>query len=293
VTKLLRVGVVGLGRMGRPMAETLARRGHPLACFDLSPERRAAAPSPVSSLSEAVRGSDIVLLSLPSSREVEAVMRQRLGVLESAQPGQVVVDTSTAELASTRRLQAEAAARGVGYVDAPVSGGPKGAADGKLLIMAGGDEADLLRAMPVLAGLAREVLRCGGPGAGNAVKLINNLLCAANLGLAGEALRLGERDGVAPEVLAKALALGSGRSGVTEVNLPTWILSGRFDSGFTMGLMRKDVSLAADLARSLGALGTLGEATAALWARSAAALGDDEDFNQLASAVHRCDLGVG
>jgi 3-hydroxyisobutyrate dehydrogenase len=129
------------------------------------------------------------------------------------------------------------------------------------------------------------VVRCGGPGAGHVVKLVNNMLCAAHLALAGEALRLGEAAGVDAATLVEALNAGSGRSGVTEVNMPAWILSGAFDSGFTMGLMRKDVKLAHDVAVALGALGPMSERAAEGWRESAATLDNAQDFNRMAEAT--------
>lgn len=276
---MTRVAVIGLGAMGLPLARLLAGRGFETRGFDLSPGRRAEAPAAADTVPACIAGAEAILLSLPTSREVEAVVRGE--ILPAATPGQTIVDLSTAEPASSRALQAECASNGVGYVDAPVSGGPAGAQAGTLLVMAGGAPADVERAMPVLEAISRQVLRCGGPGTGNVVKLVNNLLCAANLALAGEALRLGEAAGVEPGVLAGALAVGSGRTGVTEFNLPAWVLSGRFDSGFTMGLMRKDVRLAAEMAEEAGGLGPLGAEAARAWAASAQALPDGEDFNRM------------
>lgn len=279
----IRVGVVGLGAMGLPIGRTLAGKGFPVMGFDRGQARRAGLPGAAGSLTDCVAGSDVLLLSLPSSREVEAVMAD---VLALGRPGLVVADASTAEPASTRRLQAQAARAGIGYVDAPVSGGPKGAAEGRLLVMAGGEETDLRRAMPVLEAIARQVIPCGGPGTGNVAKLVNNLLCAAHLALAGEALAIGEAAGIEPGVLAGVLAVGSGRSAVTEVNLPAWVLSGAYDSGFTMGLMRKDVRLAADLARAVDRLGPLSAAAAARWEASGA-FSDGEDFNRMVDLARR------
>jgi 3-hydroxyisobutyrate dehydrogenase len=189
----------------------------------------------------------------------------------------LVIDTSTADPASTRRLQADAASAGIGFVDAPVSGGPAGAAAGRLLVMLGGAADDADRAEALLAPLARAVVRCGGPGAGNVVKLVNNLRCSAHLLRAGEALRLGQAAGVDPATLAAALAAGSGRSAAIEANLPQWVLNETYDSGFTMALMAKDVRLA----EALGDLGPLGAATVGLVQAALAAHGPGADFNRL------------
>lgn len=273
-----RVGLVGLGNMGLPMARTLAAAGFAVTATDSAPERRAAFQPSRESVAELAAASDLLLLSLPNSQTVEAVV-------DAARPhlvdGTLIVDTSTSAPASTRALQARLAAQGIGYVDAPVSGGPAGARDGQLLVMAGGSAADLDAAMPVLEALAREVVRCGGPGAGNVTKLINNLLCAAHLALAGEALALAEAGGPQPAALLAALNLGSGRSGVSEVNLPRWVLTERFDSGFSMGLMRKDLKLALDLAEELGVSPELARSAALLWETSRDTLAEQEDFNRM------------
>ncbi len=273
-----RVGLVGLGNMGLPMARTLAGAGFAVAATDSAPERRAAFQPSRETVADLARESDLLLLSLPNSGIVEAVV-------ETARPhlaaGALVVDTSTAAPASTRALQARLATHGIGYVDAPVSGGPAGARDGQLLVMVGGSAADLDAAMPVLGALAREVVRCGGPGAGNVTKLVNNLLCAAHLALAGEALALAEAGGLQPAALLAALNLGSGRSGVSEVNLPRWVLTESFDSGFSMGLMRKDLRLALELAEELGVSPDLARAAARLWETSRDTLAEQEDFNRM------------
>jgi 3-hydroxyisobutyrate dehydrogenase len=272
------IGIVGLGNMGLPMAQTLARAGAPVAGTDVSAERRAQLPGALGDFAALAGACDVLILSLPSSREVEAVLAEGDGALRA---GQLVIDTSTADPASTRALQARLAARRIGFVDAPVSGGAAGAANGQLLVMLGGAADDVARAEPVLTPLARKIVRCGAPGAGNVVKLVNNLLCAAHLALAGEALALADAGGVAPEALLEALGAGSGRSAVTEINLPRWVLNDAYDSGFSMALMRKDVRLAGALADALGKSGAMSAAARALWARSAGAFADGEDFNRM------------
>ncbi len=271
------VGIVGLGNMGLPMARTLKRTGLKVSGSDTSAARRAELPGAFADFAALAAACDILILSLPSSAVVEAVVGDGTGL----RAGQLVIDTSTADPASTRRLQAALARRGVGFVDAPVSGGAAGAADGQLLVMMGGDAADTARAMPVLKPLARKIVACGGPGTGNVVKLVNNHLAAAHLALAGEALGLAGAAGIAPEVLLEAVNSGSGRSAATEVNLPRWVLSGKFDSGFTAALMRKDVRLAGALADAVGVDGALSRASRDIWARSADRLADGEDFNRI------------
>jgi len=268
------VGVVGLGAMGLPIARTLADAGFAVAGFDASAERRALLRGAVDSLGE-ITAADALVFSLPDDTAVSDVTRT---ILPRLAAGAVVIDTSTVAPQTARAMQAEAAAHDVGWVDAPVSGGAAGAASGSLLVMAGGSEEDVARAMPVLDALARRVARCGGPGAGAVAKLVNNMLCAGQLLLAGEALRMAEANGVAAEALLEAVNAGSGRSAVTEVNLPRWVLSGAFDSAFTAGLMAKDVTLA----EALPGAGILAAEIAARWRAAAGRLGAAADFNRVA-----------
>lgn len=271
-----RIGIVGLGAMGLPMARTLRVKGFAVTGFDLSAQRRASFEGAVQSLDD-LANTDIVLMSLPNDAVVKAVVSELLGHLGA---GRVIVDTSTVAPETTRLLASTAAGKGIGYVDAPVSGGAGGAATGSLLVMAGGLEADVAKARATLEALARKVVVCGGPGAGNVVKLANNMLCAGQLLLAGEALRMAHAGGVAPTDLLEALNAGSGRSAVTEINLPRWILSGAFDSAFSMALMTKDVHLAA----ALGGSGPLTSEIARRWGEATAALGGDADFNRIVEA---------
>ena len=274
----LKVGVIGLGQMGLAMAETLKKAGFSVVGTDVSAERRALFSPVVERADQLAHDADVLILSLPNSAIVEAVMDT---ILAHCQSGALIIDTSTSDPSSTRRLAQAARAAGLAFVDAPVSGGAAGAAAGTLFIMAGGDAEALSRAKPYFDILGRETVLCGGSGAGNVVKILNNALCAAHLALAGEALVLGEKAGLDRAVLAAALAKGSGRSGVFEVNLPKWILSESFDSGFTMGLMRKDVRLFDDFAQAQAAHPTVLNAASALWRDSASVLPDADDFNHM------------
>lgn len=269
----MRIGVVGLGRMGGAMAARLAGTGALVAGFDLDPGRGG-----VARLADVA--APVVLLSLPAEQAVAAVLDLLLPVLPA---GSVIADTSTLSPLAARDFARRAAAAGHAYLDAPVSGGPAGAAAGTLTMMLGGEADALERARPVLELIAARIVHVGAAGAGQVAKLVNNLLVATHLAAAGEALRLGALAGVAPEALLPVVNAASGRSAATEVNLPRWVLSGQFDSGFTAGLMRKDVRLALALARAVGAETVTCAQAAALW--EALPVGDDEDFNRLAATI--------
>jgi 3-hydroxyisobutyrate dehydrogenase len=281
------VGVVGLGRMGFAISQTLLREGFAVIAYDVLPAAReraggigAAVADGLPTLFEQAR---IVVSSLPLGADVEAIVSGEGGLLASVrEPGALLIDTSTSEPSTSRMLHALLRERGHGMLDAPVSGGPAGAQAGTLTMMIGGEAADLARAGPVLDALSAKIIHVGGPGAGNVAKLVNNLLCAAHLLTNGEALRIASAAGVDPESVMRAVNAASGRSGVSEVNVPRWILSEAFDSGFTMGLMRKDVRLAVDLLRSVGATAPLSTTVGAIWEGSVDVLADEEDFNRIA-----------
>ena len=268
----MRVGLVGLGRMGAAMAGRLAASGAEVAGFDLD-RARGGRPS----LAEVA--APVVILSLPEEKAVEAV----LGALLPALPaGAVIADTSTLSPLAARDFAVRAAAAGIAYLDAPVSGGPAGAAAGTLTVMAGGDAAALEQARPALDRIAARIVHVGAAGAGQVAKLVNNLLVATHLVAAGEALRLGRLAGVEPEALLPVINAASGRSAATEVNLPRWVLPG-VESGFTAGLMRKDVRLAMALAQAVGASPEACARAAAVW--EDAPVADAEDFNRVAAAL--------
>lgn len=279
----VRIAVVGLGRMGAAMAGRLAAQGFTVTGYDVRPEASEGlagigvhvATDLVSLWPEA----DVVLLSLPLPEHVEQVLIGTDGFAGRAPRGARVVDTSTSDPDVTRRLAARLAEAGYGLVDAPVSGGPAGAAAGTLAMMLGGGEADITAVRTVLAALGDKLRHVGPSGAGHTAKLVNNVLCAAQILLAGEALRLGATAGVSMEALAGAVNGASGRSAVTEVNVPRWILSETFDSGFTLALMEKDLSLAERLAARSGLSLPLIKTVVGRWRECALAHGGDADFN--------------
>ncbi len=278
----MQVGIVGLGSMGLAMARRLHDRGTAPIGFDLDSARCAAARVAGIDVAMDAAGcaAPVVLLSLPHDRAVAAVLEALWPALP---PGAVIADTSTLDPLAARRFAAEAAARGVAYLDTPVSGGPGGAAAGTLAMMVGGEGSALDHARSVLEQVAARILHVGEAGAGQVAKLVNNLLVATHLVAAGEALRLGMRAGVAVEALLPVINAASGRSAATEVNFPRWILPGSFDSGFAAGLMRKDVRLALALAEAAGAPLDACARAAAAW--EASAVGDGEDFNRVAARI--------
>jgi 3-hydroxyisobutyrate dehydrogenase len=275
----IRVGVIGLGHMGLPMANSIARAGFSVTGYDVSGQRRSALAGAANSMQDLLAHVDVVVLSLPSSKEVEAVMHA--DILPHGRKGLVVVDTTTADPRSTRTLHPQAAGKGIALIDAPVSGGVKGAETGTLLVMVGGEAEAVECAMPVIKAIGDKIVICGGPGAGHVVKLINNFCGAANLLLAGEAMRYADANGIQVETMIDALNKGTGGSTVTARHVPNWVLPGTYDSGFTMALMRKDVRLASEVAQGLAAQGPLSAVIAALWRGSKGELDDAADFTRM------------
>lgn len=275
--------VIGLGNMGMAMLTRLASLGAAPIGWDLDPAKRAAAEAhgatTPAELPEAA--AKVVILSLPNEAAVTAVLAQLLPALPA---GSVIVDTSTLAPGAVRGFAGQAEAAGCAYLDAPVSGGPAGAAAGTLAMMIGGETAALEHARPVLEKLAAKILHIGPSGAGQVAKLVNNLLVATHLVTAAEALRLGAAAGVPPAALLPVLNGATGRSAATEVNWPRWIASGTFDSGFSAGLMRKDVRLALAMAAEAGCPLDATARAAAAW-ESLTSVPDSADFNRVPALI--------
>jgi 3-hydroxyisobutyrate dehydrogenase len=280
------VGIVGLGNMGLGMAATLVRAGFSVLGHDIDPARRASAEAAgvtfVPVLSDVLQRSEALVFSLPLASDVEAVVTAEGGLLARHDRKVVVIDTSTSDPGTTRRLAVRLAEAGHGLLDAPVSGGPSGAASGSLTVMVGGTPEDYALAAPVLAALSARAPHVGPSGAGNIVKLVNNLLVAAHLVTTGEALRLSEAAGLSAEAAVAVVNTATGRSAVSEVMVPRWILPGTFDSGFSAGLMRKDVRLGLELAAASGTALPLLAQVAEVWQRTRDAIPDTADFTRMA-----------
>ncbi len=249
------VGFVGLGNMGLPMARRLLAAGYRVNAYDraeaASEALVAAGGTAVATAAGVARGAVAVVLMLPDSAAVEAVMDGD-GLLEAAEPGTVIIDMGSSRPLATRALAARTALRGVRLVDAPVSGGVKGAVNGTLTIMAGGEPDDVDRVRPLLEVVGKRVLHLGPAGAGHALKALNNLMSATHLLLTSEAMLVGQRFGLDPATMLEAVNGSSGRSGSTERKWPDHILPETYDSGFGLRLMLKDMRIGVELAEATG-----------------------------------------
>lgn len=280
-----RIGFVGLGNMGAPMARRLAEAGFRLVVADAQPaaiERFAnsVACERAPSLAEMGRTCRVVITMLPEGSVVKQVLIGEGGIASTLAKGSVAIDMSSSSPVGTRELATELAKREIQLVDAPVSGGVKKAADGTLAIMAGGDAATVERCQPILEVMGR-VFTTGGSGSGHAMKALNNFLSAANLAVAAEAVIAGQRFGLDPELMIRILNASTGRNSATEQKFPANVLPRTFDSGFFLGLMAKDLRLALELARSTQSPTTLLEACTRMWSEAEKQLGFKADNTEV------------
>ena len=248
----MRVGFVGLGIMGKPMAINLVRAGHDVAVFSRSPgpvdEVVAAGATRVADLAEVATGREVVITMILDSPDVEAVVLCPGGLLESADPGTLLIDMSTVRPDTARKVAAAAAARGCRALDAPVSGGDVGAREGTLSIMVGGEPEDVAAARPVFEVLGSTIEHVGPAGAGQTVKAANQLIIAGTLAVLAEAVVLLEACGVDPETALRVLDGGMAQSRILERKGPAMI-ERRFDPGFRVDLHHKDLGIVLATAR--------------------------------------------
>ncbi len=281
----LSVGFIGIGAMGRPMAACLRRGGFDVTVFDARPgvaEAFAAGhgATAAADLAALARGADVVITMLPTSKDVGQVLEG--GVLAALRPGGVVLEMSSGVPAETQRLADVVAAAGGVLVDAPVSGGVARAETGELAIMTGGDEAALARVRPVLEAMGTTILHCGGVGAGQAMKALNNLVSAGGYLIGIEALLIGQRFGLDPGTMVDVLNVSSGMNNSTRGKFRQHVLSRRFASGFGLDLMVKDVTIALGLGRETATPAPFAALCREMWLAAQQRLGPGQDHTALA-----------
>lgn len=252
--KVEKIGMIGLGAMGMPMAVNLVKAGKTVFGYDLSEKQRKQFLSEggvsCKDIKETVKDADVVLMSLPNSAIVESTMLSDYGVLKNAKEGCYVVDLSSVGPASSKKIYLEAEKRGISYMDAPVSGGVKGAAGGSLTIMVGGDEDAFEAVYPILKILGKKITRIGQTGSGDAIKIINNLMLGCNMAAIAEAMNLGKKLGLSYETMRDIILGSSGNSYVFSVKINDFIIPGNFDGGFATELQLKDLNLALEEAKN-------------------------------------------
>ena len=281
----MKVGFIGIGNMGRPMAAHVAKAGHAVTVFDLDAARAASfvqehGAAAAADIGEVGGEREIIVTMLPTGADVRAVLMEMDGGLTGhLGPGTLVVDMSSSEPVGTRELGAELAAHDIVLIDAPVSGGVSGAEAGTLTIMIGGENEDAIgRATPVLEAMGRNLFRTGPLGSGHAMKALNNYVAAAGFTAAAEAMLVGGKFGLDPATMIDIINVSSGRNFNTEHPIKDHVLPGTFATGFGLSLMTKDVGIAGDLAKQIGVDAPVATLIQTLWRDALAAEGADQDF---------------
>jgi len=266
------IGFIGLGNMGGPMVANLVKAGHAVQAFDLSAAAVARAASAgaktVPSAVDTAAGADVILTMLPAGQHVRSVLLDKDKVLASAKAGALLIDSSTIDPETSRAVIAAAAARGLDMIDAPVSGGVGGATAGTLTFMCGGTDSAFARARPYLEKMGKNIFHAGGPGAGQAAKLCNNLMLAIEMIAVSEGFALAEKLGLSHDSLFKIASTATSQCWAMTSYLPvpgpvpTSPANRDYAAGFTAAMMLKDLKLAQDAAKAAGAKPALGpEAT--------------------------------
>ena len=286
-----RIGFVGLGQMGRPMASRLAASGYALTLADASTgvaqqvaeEIHAQAASGARQLGP---GLDAVILMLPDGAAVRAVLIDD-DMLGRLAPGCIVIDMGSCEPSGTAQVGERLQAASIEMIDAPVSGGVARARSGELTIMAGGSPAAIERSRPLLQSMGNRIYTTGALGSGQAMKSLNNFVSAVGLIATCEAVNIGKRFGLDPAVMAEVLNGSTGRNNTTEHKLRQFILSRSFASGFSLDLMVKDLSIAASVAEHSATPTVLAQTCLQLWRQAQKTLGRGRDHTEMARWIEQ------
>jgi 3-hydroxyisobutyrate dehydrogenase len=291
---MTRVAFLGLGAIGAPMARHLV--AHP---FELAVWNRTAAKARTfafeagtgvrvaKSPADAARGAEFILVCLPTSQDVDALLDGADGLLAGVTRGATVIDCTSGDPATSRRIAARLAALGVEYLDAPVSGGTSGAERGSLTVMCGGDLAVFERARPVLDSFGEKLVHCGPVGSGDAVKAVNNALLAVHIWATGEGLAALTKAGVSPAVALDVINSSSGGSFTSQRLYPERVLTREFPRTFRLALLDKDVGIAAGVAREQKVPSPLLHLTSELFRAAHAILGEEADHAEAVRVIEQ------
>jgi 3-hydroxyisobutyrate dehydrogenase len=286
---LKRIAFAGIGNMGWPMAANLVKAGFEVTVCDVVPGRAAsfatetgakAATSPA----EAASGADCVVMIVPTSKQVGEAVE---AMLPSLKPGMLVIDMTSGQPGRTRDIAAMLAGHDVAMIDCPVSGGVPRAKSGQLAIMVGGPAAEIDRAEPVLKAMGTSIYRCGEIGAGQAMKALNNLVSAGGYLIGVEALLIGQRFGLDPITMVDVLNASSGMNNSTQKKFKEYVLSRRFDAGFGLDLMVKDLSIALEVGRETTTPAPFSALCREMWLAASTSLGPGVDHTALAKMLEQ------
>jgi 3-hydroxyisobutyrate dehydrogenase len=278
----MKIAFLGLGAIGAPMAAHLTRDPFELTVWNRTEEKAESFAGEhgvraASSPADAVRGAEFILTCLPSSREVESILDGNEGIEAAMAPGSMLIDCTSGDPATSRRIAAQLRKRGVDFVDAPVSGGVKGAVRGTLTVMCGGAQASILRAKPVLDAFGKKIVRCGETGAGDAVKAMNQALLGIHIWSAGEALAALAKLGVEASIALEVINGSSGRSNSSENLFPERVIGRKYPRTFKLALLDKDVGIAKQIVEEVDLDSPFIELAAKLFREAHAELGEDAD----------------
>ena len=282
-----RIGFIGLGAMGEPMASRLVAAGFSVVVHDADSGRtdriaQAIGARAAASPAEAAAGCAILVTMLPSSAVVEAVLDGDTGARAGLSRGALVVDMTSGVPEATRSIAVRLQADGIAMIDAPVSGGVSRARTGELAIMAGGDATDIDRAQPVLEAMGSSVIRTGSIGSAHAMKALNNLVSAGGFLIGIEALLIGQRFGLDPALMVDVLNVSTGMNNSTQKKFKQFVLSRRFDAGFGLDLMVKDLGIALGVASATGTPAPFSGLCKDIWAGAQKHLGPGQDHTAVA-----------
>ena len=278
---------IGLGQMGQPMLRNLLAAAHRVTAFDLDQTvaQKFADVSGIAfapSAQTAARHADIVVLMLPDSRVVDALLWDPAqGIAAAMRRGSLIIDMGSSDPVCSRDNHQQLKAMGVGFVDAPVSGGVKRAVSASLSIMIGGDTDDVARAWPILTSLGTSLVNVGSAGAGHAVKALNNYVSAAGLLAASESLVAAAKFGIDPHLVNQVFNASTGKNNTTEHKVEQFMLSEKFDSGFALALMRKDLQTALHFIDRMQSPQDFASRCVQSWSEAEAALGKGADHTEM------------
>ena len=295
----MKVGFIGLGAMGLPMAKNVLAGGHSLCTMvhrrkEPGEELKAAGATLVSSPAEVAHESDVIITIVPGDAELLDVVLGERGVRDGLAAGKTLIEMTSSMGLTMEKVAAELDGLGIEMIDAPVSGGTPKAASGELTIIAGAEKATLEKYRSLLECMGSVIHHVGPVGSGKVVKMVNQLMAAVHLLTIGEAFALGKHSGADPEAMLKVIRDSSGYSRMMDLRLPGFLLDGSFDPGFKLDLMKKDVNLAVESAKEMNIPLMLGGLASNVFSAASNAGFGEDDFSRAAyylGGLSGCDLG--
>lgn len=283
----MKIGIIGLGTMGKPMAQHILEAGHHLFIYARHPEKaqnlRDKGAQILASPADLGHQCECVLLSLPYDPDVKEVVLGERGVAKTAQPGFIILDTTTGTPKAAIELAQQLAPQKIYYLDAPVSGGAKGAVEGKLTFMVGGDKEAFEKVMPLMKNMGTNIFHVGPVGTGRAIKALNQIIAALNTLTICEAVVIGKKLGLSPETFFEVLSKCAANSYHLQTKLPQFIIPGEFTGGHRIEMMVKDLEIALQLARDLKTPAIMTSLATQLYQAATSAGFSDNDISAMAN----------